>query len=229
MNQLEKSKPIQTAVESPKFDFRMMLYLVALYAGLQGFMWVALSGKQLPLAIAGGIAIFAVLILDPRSRGETIATLGLDLRSLKQALRIIVIPLLLVVLAVVALIVWQPLVCMPIAPTLLKRFFVIIPWALFQQGLMQGTFNRRLCTLLGPGWHTVAITAVLFACMHLPGPVLMGLTLVGGLAWSSYYQKTSNLWTIVLTHALLSSVLQTFLPPDLTHGFRVGPGYYRYH
>ncbi len=204
-----------------------LLYLAAIYAGLQGFLWIALSGKNTPLAIVGAIAILAVMIIDPKKRGETPSSLGLDRRSLMRALRLIALPLLLVVLGVVSLIVWQPL-CLPIAPALLKKFAAIIPWALFQQGLLQGTFNKRLCSVLGKGWHTATITALCFAFMHLPGPILTAITFVGGLVWSRYYQKTSNLWTIVLTHALVSAVLQAFLPPDLTHGFRVGPGYYRY-
>ncbi len=224
---LDQSSSASKRAPEVEFDGRSLLYLAAVYAGLQGFLWVALSGKNTPLAIVGAIAILAVMIVDPWRRGETLATLGLDGKSLKRALRLIAMPILLVVLGVVALIAWQPL-CLPIAPALLKKFVVIIPWALFQQGIIQATFNKRLSKILGSGWIAATITAVCFALMHLPGPVLTAMTFVGGLAWSRYYQKTSNLWAIVLTHALLSAVLQSFLPPDLTHGFRVGPGYYRY-
>lgn len=207
--------------------FSTLLYLAAIYTGLQCFLWIALNGKNTPLAIISVIAILAIMIIDPIRRGETITSLGLDRRSLMRALRLIAIPMLLAVLGVVSLIVWQPL-CLPLAPALLKKFVAIIPWALFQQGLLQGTFNKRLCDAFGKGWHTATITAVCFAFMHLPGAILTAMTFVGGLVWSRYYQRTSDLWTIVLTHALVSSLLQAFLPPDLTHGFRVGPGYYRY-
>ena len=65
--------------------------------------------------------------------------------------------------------------------------------------------------------------------MHLPGALLTAVTLLTGVWWSRVYQKRPNLWALVICHALLSALAQSWLPGAWTHGFRVGPGWYRWH
>ena len=53
------------------------------------------------------------------------------------------------------------------------RFLLVPLWALFQQYVLQGYLNRRAQVVFGPGWHSVMLTALFFALVHLPNPLLL--------------------------------------------------------
>lgn len=207
---------------------RSLLFLVVVYLGLQAFLWLVVPTRNTPLIAAAGIVVLAVMIADPVRRGETAASAGLTLEQFGPALRALALPslgLVALLFAVNALADGAP---DPRWSAFLRRFRNILPWALLQQGLLQVTFNRRLTALYGPGLRSAALNGVAFAGMHLPGPLLTAGTFVFGTFWSRAWQRTPNLWAFVIGHALVSAAAQTLLPAAWTHGFRVGPGWFRW-
>jgi hypothetical protein len=204
------------------------LFLGAVYLGLELYLWWVVPTRNSLLIAIGAIVILIVMIGDPIRRGESPASLGLDLAHLRGAAARLV-PLTLA--AMLALFAVNRLADAPPIDSARfgKRFLAILPWALLQQGLLQATFNRRLTERLGPGAWSAGVVALAFAGMHLPGLLLVVLTGLAGFAWARVYQSAPNLWLLVLSHALLSAMAQSSLPAAWTHGFRVGPGWFRWH
>ncbi len=99
-------------------------------------------------------------------------------------------------------------------------------WALAQQFVTQSFFFLRLEELLGSAKPAVAATALLFAAAHIPNPVLVPLTLAGGLAFCELFRRYRNLYPLAAAHALLGLALAISLPVPLQHNMRVGIGYF---
>jgi membrane protease YdiL (CAAX protease family) len=205
---------------------RTLLFLLVIYAALQAYLWLVVPTRSTPAIAAGAILILAVMIGDPWRRGESASSVGLTFRHFAGAMKLLALPTAASIL--LFLLVDRLTPDAPAGGRFLKRFVQILPWALLQQGLLQATFNRRLAASHGKGWTTSLVNGLFFAGMHLPGPLLTGLTFVAGTVWSWVYQRKPNLLALVLAHALLSAAAQDLLPSAWTHGFRVGPGYFRY-
>ncbi|HEX7877824.1 MAG TPA: CPBP family intramembrane glutamic endopeptidase [Candidatus Eisenbacteria bacterium] len=203
-------------------------FLGAVYLGLEAYLWLVVPTRNSLLIAIGAIVVLFVLVGDPIRRGETADSVGLDVTHLRQAtLRLLPMTALamIVLFAVNQLVAAPP----PDLPRFGRRFLAILPWAFLQQGMLQATFNRRITARLGPGWRAAGLVALAFAGMHLPGPLLVAITGLAGLVWARTYQSAPNLWVLVLSHALLSAMAQSSLPREWTHGFRVGPGWFRWH
>jgi hypothetical protein len=208
---------------------RSLAFLVAVYLGLQAYLWLVVPTRNTPLIAAGAVVLLAVVIGDPIRRGETVASAGLGFGGFIPALRALALPSLALVALLLVVNAAADGAPDPRWSAFFRRFRNILPWALLQQGLLQVTFNRRLTAACGPGIRSAALNGVAFAGMHLPGPLLTGGTFVLGTFWSRVWQTTPNLWAFVLVHAAVSAAAQTLLPAAWTHGFRVGPGWFRWH
>jgi len=69
----------------------------------------------------------------------------------------------------------------------------------------------------------------MFAAAHLPNPLLMGVTLVGGTVAALAYQRYRNLLFLAFAHALIGTMIWFAVPPSVSHNLRVGPGMRRTH
>src|SRR5262249_32268759 len=100
-------------------------------------------------------------------------------------------------------------------------------WAIFQQYGLQGYFHNRLRHVIQAPALSSAVSAVIFMSLHLPNPVLMVFTLVGGFALSLVYTKQPNIFALGIFHGLIGLLLANSFPRELLHNMRVGPGYFR--
>ena len=102
-------------------------------------------------------------------------------------------------------------------------------WCSFQQYLAQSYFHRRLRTLIkSPHLSSLAV-AIMFAGAHIPNPILLVATFVGGFVLAEVFARHPNIWPLAIVQAV-AGVLIGVLPPQwIIHGMRVGPGYFFYH
>ncbi|MCU1308498.1 MAG: hypothetical protein JWN45_3193 [Acidobacteriaceae bacterium] len=101
-------------------------------------------------------------------------------------------------------------------------------WALMQQFIAQSYFFIRFESLLGSGKRAVLPTAILFAAAHLPNPVLLVATAVGGVALTEVFRRYRTLYTIAIAHAVVGVAITLCVPDDVDRHMRVGIGYLHY-
>lgn len=191
---------------------------------------LALESDKMWLAVPV-LCAFALMFYSHRLRGETLRDLGWRTDNFIRAARLLLLPMLagsiLLVLvgwlwfggsfsfgerragwAIFGLPVWG------------------FAWGLLQQYVLQGYINRRAQIIFGKGAASILIVALLFALLHLPNPLLMGATFLGGLIWAAVYQRAPNLYALALSHAALTWVLISTLPAGALRGLRVGYKYF---
>jgi hypothetical protein len=104
-------------------------------------------------------------------------------------------------------------------------FFYFIS-AFVQQYTLQGFFHRRLMQVFSDQGVQRFLVAVIFSTLHIPNPLLIGVTFIGGFYSAWLFTRYGNLIPLSLAHGMLGTALSRSLPGWLIHKMRVGPGYY---
>ena len=184
--------------------------------------WVVLAfvgSSKLILAVPIALAL-ALMMISHRERGETAREIGFRLDNFLSATRSLLLPTVGAVLVIVAVafVLNKGLISAPWR----NRFLLLPVWALAQQYALNGFINRRSQLVMGKGWQSVAVVALIFGLLHLPNPLLSLLTFAGGLIWAFAYQRHPNLFALALSHSIISITLALAVSSKWLDSLRVG-------
>jgi membrane protease YdiL (CAAX protease family) len=189
--------------------------------------WVVLSlfGGNRVLVAVPVLPALVLMFVSHRTHDEGLRQLGFRLDNFLAAMRLLVLPTV-VVLGVIVAVAWVLPGSHFVMRLLRPRFLSIPLWALLQQYGLQGYINRRAQIVFGPGAKSILLTALLFSLVHLPNPMLSTLTLIGGVVWAAVYQREPNLFALAISHTFASITVALALPPEVMNSLRVGFKYF---
>jgi hypothetical protein len=110
-----------------------------------------------------------------------------------------------------------------------RRFTGYLAFCLLQQVALNSFLTNRLLGYFEKAWQAAVLAGVLFAALHWPNPVLVPLTLVGGVAMSWLFTRERNILPLALGQAILGALVWWAFPLAWHHSMRVGPGYWAFH
>lgn len=200
---------------------RLIAEVGAVYALLECALW-----SRKPVQTGWGVAMLAAVMILAVLGRRSPRVLGLSTYGIHCAL--IVLPATLAACAALLGLGWIFGWAHPIAlsPRLHGAEYVV--WAFVQQLMAQSFFFVRFEDLLGSK-RAVWVSALLFSLAHIPNPVLLPASFVGGLGFSEAFRRWRNLYPIWLAHAALGMTVAAAFPNAWTHQMRVGIGYFLLH
>jgi membrane protease YdiL (CAAX protease family) len=198
--------------------------VLLVYASLEAALWT--RGVVQGVFIAMTVALAIAWSFSAR---HSCPDLGLDPASIRRGWWIA--PVGAVIGGLILLAAWRlhtlrppaaslPVICLSVALGLV--------WAFMQQFLAQSFFFLHLEYLLLSSRRAVLATALLFSSAHIPNPVLVPVTLVGGVILSEMFRRYRTLYMLAVAHALVALSLAISVPETVLHDMRVGIGYIRY-
>jgi len=178
----------------------LVIYLFLVPARLRKYAWFNI--------LFALIALFFISTYQKFS-GDTYKQMGLDFSNMEVACKpwLIITPIAFAIMFLIGLwrktIVWSINILICFAPYYL--------WGGIQQYIVQGFVGVRLTELGLPMLLIAAITALLFACLHLFDKRLFPLTFVLGFFFSIAFQANPNIFPLAFTHGLLGVAYYYFI------------------
>jgi len=111
----------------------------------------------------------------------------------------------------------------------MKRFGGYLTFCLLQQVALNSLLTNRLLGAFEKPENASLAAGVIFGALHWPNPVLVPLTLVGGVGMAWLFSKERNLLPLTLGQAILGSLVWWAFPLAWHHSMRVGPGFRAFH
>lgn len=194
--------------------------ILLVYGALEGALWTTgpVQGGFIVLTVALAVAW---TLSEPAARAD----LGLGYRSIGRGWWIV--PVAVTVAGIILLAAWNFQTLRPPArsPAVAMSIAMSLIWALAQQFLLQSFFFRRLEHVMRSGGRAVIGAAFLFASAHVPNPVLVPVTLAGGLLLSAVFRRYRNLYPLAVAHAVVALSLAISIPEPVLRDLRVGIAY----
>jgi hypothetical protein len=110
-----------------------------------------------------------------------------------------------------------------------RRFTGYLAFCLLQQVALNSFLTNRLLDYFEKAWQAALMAGALFAGLHWPNPVLVPLTLVGGVGMAWLFARERNILPLALGQAVLGALVWWAFPLAWHHSMRVGPGYWTFH
>ena len=114
----------------------------------------------------------------------------------------------------------------------LRRFAVSVLFylgnALWQQVLLSGYFLPKLEQAFQNPAKAISAIGILFALVHLPNPVLVPVTMIGGMLSVYFFRQTRNIYILTIAHAILAVSVMYLFPESWHHHLRIGPGFFHW-
>jgi membrane protease YdiL (CAAX protease family) len=98
-------------------------------------------------------------------------------------------------------------------------------WALMQQFVAQSYFFLQIEALTGSSRKAVIGSGLIFGLLHIPNPVLLIVTTIGGLLFSALFCRYRNIYPLAFAHAAVALAIAVSLPNNVHRHMRVGIGY----
>ena len=179
---------------------------------------LASAASLLSKAVIAVPVILAILLMfvSHRARRESLREIGFRFDTFLPALYLLAVPVLLVAGACL-LIAWTTVYSINFLRwhpnrNLALQLGIGFAWALAQQYVLRGFFNRRATIAFGRGWLSVSLVAVIFGLLHLPNPWITLITLIAGGIWAAVYQRAPNLFALAVTHSVMTWFIVSTLP-----------------
>jgi membrane protease YdiL (CAAX protease family) len=199
---------------------RLGLQIGLSYGMLEGALWT--SGR---VQVAFSTAGVAALLLTTLRERRFWPNLGIGLQAVTRALWFI--PVAAGVAGLILLGAWSVHTLHPPSHPALAALqgLQYLLWALAQQFILESFLFTRLECLFG-GRAAVLGAALLFAIAHIPNPVLVPVTWVGGLILCELFRRYRTIYVPALAHALVALSLSISVPESILHHMRVGIVYF---
>jgi len=110
-----------------------------------------------------------------------------------------------------------------------RRFVGYLAFCVMQQVALNSFLTSRLFTYFERPWPAAMAAGIIFAALHWPNPVLVPLTLVGGVAMAWLFARERNILPLALGQAILGALVWWAFPLAWHHSMRVGPGFRAFH
>lgn len=175
------------------------------------------------------MALLAAVLASHVAHRDTLRGLGLAFVELRASARII-LPFAVALYVPVVILGFASGRLLLLAPSkrTLASFAGYLIWCAFQQYVAQSYFHCRLMSLI-PNRHVSSLlVALLFGAAHIPNPILMVATTLGGFVLSEVFARHRNVWPLALAQAAGGFLIAALSPASLIHNMRVGPGYFFY-
>lgn len=200
------------------------LEMLLVYSGILLYIWrwqFAHPHAWMPL--------LAVVLASHFAHRDSMRGLGLTLVELRSCAAV-VLPLALAIYVPLLLYGFARHRLIPLAPErqTLVSFGSYGFWCLFQQYLAQSYFHRRLRSVVRSPHLSSLLVGLMFGAAHIPNPVLIVVTTLGGFLLAEIFARHPNIWPLALAQAVGGFLVAALTPASLIHNMRVGPGYLFY-
>ncbi|MGA8142527.1 MAG: CPBP family glutamic-type intramembrane protease [Candidatus Acidiferrales bacterium] len=106
------------------------------------------------------------------------------------------------------------------------RLWSYFAFCVLQQVILNSLVHNRMLSLVRKHLTAAILTGLIFAACHWPNPVLVPVTLIGGVAMAWMFGRQRNIIPLAIGQAILGSLIFWAFPVAWHHHLRVGPGYY---